>query len=76
MSYRKEWRLCKSYFPNVYAHPMSDGFRISRDRNDPRMRMEFYSLGQGRTREEAWKSAAQQAKNVYEYLKQSSPTTP
>lgn len=58
MSYRRFWRKYKYFFPNVYCVGMTDSFRIVKDKNDPAMYAEFYSLGNGRTRYDAWKDAS------------------
>jgi hypothetical protein len=66
MGYRSEWRYCKSLFPNVYCYAFLDGgYRIVADRGNPRDYMEFYSLGNGNTRIEAWRDAALHVEEVY-----------
>jgi hypothetical protein len=57
MSYRKAWRAVKRDFPEVHCVLMVGGFRIAKDRTRE-AEMEFYSLGNGYTREQAWEDAA------------------
>lgn len=56
-SYRRFWKRCKAAFPEVYAYPMGDWFRICKSKA-PRDSMEIHELGSGRTRYEAWRDAA------------------
>jgi hypothetical protein len=61
MSYRIDWKFCKSIFPDCWAMPMGDDWvRICKDYG-PTAGMEFYELGSGRTREAAWADAAKNA---------------
>jgi hypothetical protein len=57
MSYRKAWRAVKRDFPEVHCVLMVGGFRIAKDRTRE-AEMEFYSLGNGYTRKQAWEDAA------------------
>ena len=71
MSYRKEWKLCRSFFERVHCINMgyrkNQWYRICPHLEDKTCGMEIRELGSGRTRKDAWSEAASWAEKAKEF---------